>query len=190
MLSYSKNSMLLKKMSSLLKHLLHQKNLCYIVNIVIKLGAYLHSEVHFCPHSRCQTLWERCLFSMAYVSLWIFGSMTPRSVRSTKLKFQSVANQFYWVCQTKPPRVLSCSLETYKQNDKFQNFHMSVVSLKMMIFFISWRLLLKTIFVVGCPLSSVKYAAPSWMSKLCGNAAFFQRNSETSLIETFIFEVT
>ena len=53
------------KKGLLLKHLWHQKNICYIVNIVIKLGAYLHSEVHFCPHSRCQILWERCLFSMA-----------------------------------------------------------------------------------------------------------------------------
>ena len=79
--------LLLKKISLLLKHLWHQKNLCYIANIIIKLGAYLHSKVHFCPHSRCQILWERCLFSMAYVSLWIFGSMTPRSVWSTKLKF-------------------------------------------------------------------------------------------------------
>ena len=117
-----KNASLLKKLSSLLKHLWHQKNLCYIVNILIKLGAYLHSEVHFCPHSRCQILWERCLFSTAYVSLWIFGSMTPRSVQSTKQKFQSVANQFYWVSQSKPPRFSSCSLKTYKQNDKFQNF--------------------------------------------------------------------
>ena len=86
------------------------------------MGAYLHSELHFCPRSRCQILWERCLFLMAYVSLWTFGSMTPRSVQSIKLKFQSVANQFNWVSQSKPPRVLICSLKPYKQNDKFQNF--------------------------------------------------------------------
>ena len=99
MLSYWKNSLLLKKislllkkmssllkkmssilekMSLLLKYLWHQKNLRYIVNIVIKLGAFLHSEVYLCPHSRCQILWERCWFLMAYVSLWISGSMTPQ----------------------------------------------------------------------------------------------------------------
>ena len=60
----------------------------------------------------------------------------------------------------------------------------------MMIFFISWQSLVKTIFGVGCPLSTAKYAARNWISKLCGNAAFFQRKSETSSIETFIFEVT
>ena len=65
----------------------------------------------------------------------------------------------------------------------FKPFNISVVSLKM-IFFISWKLLVKIIFGVGCPLSSAKYAARNWISKLCGNAAFFQRNSETSSIET------
>ena len=104
MLRYWKNSLLLKKISLLLKKMLRywksclhywKKCLRYIVNIVMKLGAYLYSEVCFCPHSRCQILWERCLFLMAYVSLWISGSMIPRSVQSTKLKFQSVANQFY-----------------------------------------------------------------------------------------------
>ena len=60
----------------------------------------------------------------------------------------------------------------------------------MMIFFIFWQLLLKTIFGVGCPLSSAQYAARNRISKLCENAAFFQRNPETSSIETFIFEVT
>ena len=90
-----KNASLLKKLSSLLKPLWHKKNLRYIVNIVIKLRAYLHYEVCFCPHSQCQISWERCLFLMAYVSLWISGDMTPQSVQSTKLKFQLVANQFY-----------------------------------------------------------------------------------------------
>ena len=118
----------MKKISSPLKNCLRYRNTSdikkssLIVNIVIKLGSYLYSEVYFCPHSRCQILWERCLFVIAYVSLWISGSMTSRSVRSTKLKFLSVANQFYQVSQSRPPRVLSRSLDTYKQNDKFQNF--------------------------------------------------------------------
>ena len=60
----------------------------------------------------------------------------------------------------------------------------------MMIPFISWQLLVKTIFGVRCPLSSAEYAARNWISKLCRNAAFFQRNSETSSIKTFMFEVT
>ena len=60
----------------------------------------------------------------------------------------------------------------------------------MMIFFISLQSLVKTVLGIGCPLSTAKYAARNWVSKLYGNVAFFQRNSETSSIETFIFEVT
>ena len=120
-------------------------------------------------------LWERCLFSMAYVSLWIFGSMTPRSVRSTKLKFQSVANQFYWVSQSKPPRVLSKS--RWKPTNKMINvkiFNISVVSLKMMIFFISWQLLVKTIFV-GCRMSS-------FICKICSTKLDLQTLWECCLL--------
>ena len=93
MLRYWKNRLLLKKMSLLLKKKcltmekffaleknpfaieqnlfaietpLTSKNLCFIGNIVIKLGAYLHSEVHFCPHSQCQLLWECCLWRFRF----------------------------------------------------------------------------------------------------------------------------
>ena len=128
MLSYWKNSLLLKKslcyrkkcfaveknifaiekLSLLSKYLWHKKNLRYIVNIVIKLGAYLHSEVYFCPHSRCQILWERCLFLMAYVSLWISGSMTPKcSEHKTEV---SVGRQSV---------LLSFSIQTSKSFESF-----------------------------------------------------------------------
>ena len=79
---YWKNSLLLKKISLLLKKMLRcwkkylrhwktvfaieipltPKKSSLIVNIVIKLRAYLYSEVYFCPYPRCQILWERCLF--------------------------------------------------------------------------------------------------------------------------------
>ena len=122
------------------------------------------------------------MFPFGYPEAWlleVFGAQNWSFCRPpiSFIKFLNPNLQDFWVVH-------------WKSTNKMINFKIFNISLKMIIFFISWQSLVKTVFGVGCPLSTAKYAARNWISNLCGNAAFFQRNSETSSIETFIFEVT
>ena len=66
--------------------------------------------------------------------------------QSVLLSFLIQTPQELWVVHWKPTNKMI----------NFKIFNISVVSLKMMIFFISWQSLVKTIFGVGCPLSTAK----------------------------------
>ena len=99
--------------------------------------------------------------------LKVFGAQNWSFCRSpiSFIKFLNPNLQEFWVVHWKPTNKMI----------NFKIFNISVVSLKMMIFFISWQLLVKTIFGVGCPLSSTKYAARNWNSiPTVGTLPFFK----------------
>ena len=172
MLSSWKSPLPLKKISSLLKHLWQQKNLRYIVNIVIKLGAYLHSDVHFCPqYCGNAVCFQWHMFPFGYSEAWpleVFGPQNWSFSRSpiNFIEFLNPSLQEFWVVRWKPTNKMI----------NFKIFNSSVVSLKMMIFFISWQLLVKKIFV-GCRMSSFIY-------KLCSMKLDLQTLWECCLLST------
>ena len=99
--------------------------------------------------------------------LKVFGAQNWSFCRSpiSFIKFLNPNLQELWVVHWKPTNKMI----------NFKIFNISVVSLKMMIFFVSWQLLVKTIFGVRCPLSSTKYAARNWISTpTVGTLPFFK----------------